>query len=276
MKGGNQSFHHTVTPVPLHRRRKFLSARRHSGRDAVTSRRNARPGGAGSRRGVRGNSKNRITIIVCGLAVVGNRSGLHRHGRHVSADGATITGSSPYRRTEARRRAAPTNGPTSLVGFSLKTMLILERAVISPLRFAFEQEHRVGVIEVTFLDNPRLVVEALGRIVQEPGFRPELDLCIEFKSLTQVPSMTRLRDLVLRLRRFGLGHFRGRCALVAWTPEARDAARRFVELLGARSSRLRVFSHCDEALRWFRDAGRSTLGGPGSRSETGVAKQARG
>jgi hypothetical protein len=148
--------------------------------------------------------------------------------------------------------------------------------VISPLRFAFEREHRVGVIEVKFLDNPRLVVEALGRIVEEPGFRPELDLCIEFKSLTQVPSMTRLRDLVLRLRRFGLGHFRGRCALVAWTPESRDAARRFVELLGARSSRLRVFSHCDEALRWFRDAGRFTLGVPASRSESGVAKQARG
>ena len=126
--------------------------------------------------------------------------------------------------------------------------------MLTPLRFSLEPKHRVGVIEVKYVDSPRQVVEALDRIVHQPAFHPELDLCVEYKSLGEAPSRTRLRELTARLRRFGLDHFQGRCAFVAWTPAARDAARQFVDLLRAPADKVRVFSDCQEALDWFSGA----------------------
>jgi hypothetical protein len=127
--------------------------------------------------------------------------------------------------------------------------------VLSPLRFSFEPNHQVAVIEVKYLDSPRLVVEALTRLLEEPTFQRALNLCVEYKSLRQVPTLTRLRELTARLHRLGFDKFHGKCALVAWTPEARDAARNFASLLGASVQRVRVFSDCDEALHWFQSAG---------------------
>lgn len=123
--------------------------------------------------------------------------------------------------------------------------------MLTPLQFSLERQHRVGVIEVKYLDSPRLIVEALEKIVHLAVFHPNLDLCIEYKSLGRVPSTTRLRELTARLRRFGFDHFQGRCALVAWTPAARDAARQFVDLLRAPANKIRVFSDCQDALHWF-------------------------
>ena len=111
------------------------------------------------------------------------------------------------------------------------------------------------MIDLRYLDSARLVVDGLDQIVRDPQFEADFDLCVEYRSLIHVPSMPELRALAARLYRFGLHRFAGRCAIVGWTPEARDAARQFAALLHAPADRMRVFSDCREAAVWFDTVG---------------------
>lgn len=107
------------------------------------------------------------------------------------------------------------------------------------------------VIELRYVDNARLIIDSVDRMVSDPQFDSDFDLCVEYRSLNHVPSPSELRALVVWLHRFGLRHFAGRCAIVGWTPETREAARQFAALLHAPADRMRVFSDCREAVAWF-------------------------
>ncbi len=127
-----------------------------------------------------------------------------------------------------------------------------------------EQSHRVdraaGVVYLTISGDVSMETLHAARdaVLADPGYAPGMDLCLECRVLTTMPSAEDIRAIALRAIMHRAEMRLGRIAIVATTAKSYEAASLFELYTDAPPDRVAVFTDPTAARSWLGTPARST------------------